>query len=57
MKTTQTCYLGMKAVFSVTFLIKLSENYLKNSENANPSELYFGGKKHGFGKYFFTALI
>ena len=57
MKTTQTCYLGMKAVFSVTILIKLSENYLKNSENANPSELYFGGKKHGFGKYFFTALI
>ena len=47
----------MKAVFSVTILIKLSENYLKNSENANPSELYFGGKKHGFGKYFFTALI
>ena len=57
MKTAQTCYLGMKAVFSVTFLIKLSENHPKNSENANPSELYFGGKKHGFGNYFFTALI
>ena len=48
MKTAQTCYLGMKAVFSVTFLIKLSENYPKHSENGNPSESYFGGKKTWF---------